>query len=274
MVYGQDISGPAWPILRDWLGDSSEINDRKKLLEKFYYLIIEALTKDMMSFRKSREKVPYFYQIIDENGGEHDLNGSASMKFQEYDIFRRKSDIKRLVAEEEEWLPTDLLKTAKAVACQALKSGKDFACQWDIQDQDKFPENCVLQRILQVQKLDSYGAEHVYREYQREKNLVGNLSDFSYIHTLMAPDAVLSSIHRYLLATTAKDCSVMLTFRKVLHSWNVGLQKHATIQCPDGQKFLFSIGVIDLEPKPLSCIERHVLRDHEVLKAYISQQAV
>jgi hypothetical protein len=100
------------------------------------------------------------------------------------------------------------------------------------------------------------------------------LSDYGYVAGMLGAktDSMpgLSPLHRYLLATTAKDCSIMLAFQRLPgydgRIWNHIPPRHV-VRDSDGYGYVMNVGVTDLDPKPLSCIEKHRKRDYEVLTA-------
>ena len=95
-------------------------------------------------------------------------------------------------------------------------------CDWNAQP---LPVNCILDRILRVQRLEKTGADRVYEAYRamthahRFSGENAPLSDYGYVAGMLGAktDATpgLSPLHHYLLATTAKDCSVMLAFQRL-----------------------------------------------------------
>lgn len=48
--------------------------------------------------------------------------------------------------------------------------------------------------------------------------------------------------------------------------WN-HIPAHHVVRDSDGYSYVMNVGVTDLDPKPLSCIEKHRKRDNEVLTA-------
>ena len=95
-------------------------------------------------------------------------------------------------------------------------------CDWNAQP---LPVSCILDRILRVQRLEQTGADRVYEAYRamthahRFNGENAPLSDYGYVAGMLGAktDSMpgLSPLHRYLLATTAKDCSVMLAFQRL-----------------------------------------------------------
>jgi len=76
-------------------------------------------------------------------------------------------------------------------------------------------------------------------------------------------------IEHYLLAATAKDCSIMLTFSPLDSAEGDGDgSRKGTIQDLNGNQHRIKIGVADLDPKPVTSIARHYIRDVDMLEAY------
>lgn len=119
---------------------------------------------------------------------------------------------------------------------------------------DSLPKNCILERILWMQKLQEFDASTILRMMWKYK-LRG---DYDYVQELRAPVTnrlSLDPVQRYLLATTAKDCSILITFQEL----GTSRTGHS-----DSDRFIFNIGVSDLDPKPISCIEKHRKRDEDI----------
>lgn len=114
----------------------------------------------------------------------------------------------------------DRIPAALVAAVTPLLPGPP--CDWNAQP---LPVNCILDRILRVQRLEQTGADRVYEAYRamaHARRLGGEnapLSDYGYVAGMLGAktDAApgLSSLHHYLLATTAKDCSIMLAFQRL-----------------------------------------------------------
>lgn len=124
---------------------------------------------------------------------------------------------------------------------------------------ESLPRNCILSRILQVQKLDTLGADAVYQLYS---NILYK-EDYAYVSDLLKSfQNIYKPINAYLLATTAKDCSILIAFQKVpIHI----LDYEYCIKDLNGVHYAFNVGVSDLDPKPMSCIEKHKKRDYDAV---------
>lgn len=146
-------------------------------------------------------------------------------------------------------IPKNLLDEA-----QSLLSGP--TCY---RDMESLPRNCILSRILQVQKLDQVGSDEVYYLY---KSLLRR-DDYGYVYDLLrSPHNIFKPINSYLLATTAKDCSVLIAFKKTPIDES---DYEYSVKDLNDICYTFNIGVSDLDPKPMSCIEKHRKRDYDVV---------
>jgi hypothetical protein len=114
----------------------------------------------------------------------------------------------------------DRIPAALVAAVTPLLPGPP--CDWTAQP---LPADCILSRILYVQKLEQTGADRVYEAYRTLTRMhhlrAGNVtaSDYGYVAGMLGAgigaDPGLSPLHHYLLATTAKDCSIMLAFQRL-----------------------------------------------------------
>ncbi|XP_050523445.1 inositol-pentakisphosphate 2-kinase-like isoform X1 [Daktulosphaira vitifoliae] len=132
------------------------------------------------------------------------------------------------------------------------------------------PENCVLNYILSMQKLQSIDFTSIYSEYKENAN---ELTDYYYVEQLNSKIKNsnflnLDLFERYLLATTARDCSIYVTFRK-LNSFQLNQTNQDYLIDINNKYYFININVGDLDPKPLSCIKKHYKRNINILKAYI-----
>ncbi|CAL8071798.1 unnamed protein product [Orchesella dallaii] len=98
------------------------------------------------------------------------------------------------------------------------------------------------------------------------------------IENLPLSEQETQSMELYLLAATAKDCSIMVTFSPTEDfseqtnnsESNSCFYKDTDLLIDDLNKktHRVRIGVADLDPKPVTTIVRHYLRDNEMLQAY------
>lgn len=148
------------------------------------------------------------------------------------------------------------------------------------------PRGCVLERILMLQELDTWGAEKVHEVLQTQphfesykENNYGHASsvvtrakkcsnfncakcffheNHSHVDTI---------VQKYIMSAIAKDCSVMLTFRRLNNGVNVNIPEQNVIETDYGC-YAFNIGVFDLYPKPFSCIFKHVRKRTKFTRVY------
>lgn len=132
------------------------------------------------------------------------------------------------------------------------------------------PIGCVLESILQLQLLE------------KDVNLdnSNSFSEFEYVNDLLLLfkdieepfDSVksikLNSVQKYMLASIAKDCSIMISM-KPFDITSV-LSKDEIIIEESNHSFIVKIGVIDLGPKPCSKIIDHKKRDKDVLENFLN----
>lgn len=134
------------------------------------------------------------------------------------------------------------------------------------------PNGSVLKAILQAQMLE----KSVTLE---QPDLA---SDYSYLEEVLAyfnklvpsnPHCLnslleeLKPLHKYMLACSAKDCSVMIAIKPLTYITEELMKKHRVVK-KSGNAFLTKIGVIDLDPKPSSKIRIHRKRDEDVIECY------
>ncbi|PSN55213.1 hypothetical protein C0J52_00612 [Blattella germanica] len=236
LVYGEELNEDLHAVLASWLGESLGIG---KLVDKLCYLVLEALTRDLTG----RDK------LSDSETDESDTDNMAVWERGCQSLLRPTSLPNG--ARTPSLAMTERIPSALVAAVTPLLPGP--FCDWNA---EPLGPDCILGRILRVQKLDHTGADRVYETYRRKGG-----TDYGYV---AGPG--LSPLHRYLLATTAKDCSIMMAFQRLPeHDYRV--PEHHVVRDPDGQAFAMNVGVSDLDPKPLSCIEKHRKRDCEVLAA-------
>ncbi|CAH1155832.1 unnamed protein product [Phaedon cochleariae] len=162
-------------------------------------------------------------------------------------------------------------------------------CEWNkiIQDSNinsVLPRGCVLEKILSIQMLDTEGCSYYDKLLNQE-----NSSDWKYINKLLDridnKDVCLKCIimmlgntnHReeemdlafvpYLISAIAKDCSIMISLKKILEDV-CDLEMKNIIKTKYGN-FLVNVGVFDLYPKRLSSIKKHRQRNKSILQAYL-----
>ncbi|KYN05747.1 Inositol-pentakisphosphate 2-kinase [Cyphomyrmex costatus] len=80
----------------------------------------------------------------------------------------------------------------------------------------------------------------------------------------------LAALQNYLLFVTAKDCSILMTFRELHPKHASRMPVENTIKLSDQHYFLSSIRVSDLDPKSVHSITKHRQRDVDIFNAVIS----
>ncbi|KAK5831705.1 inositol-pentakisphosphate 2-kinase-like [Gossypium arboreum] len=133
----------------------------------------------------------------------------------------------------------------------------------------------ALEQLLEVQKLDTYdieGAIHAYyniisqpcmvcRELSKDK-----LScRYTSLHSIPL-DQSLKIVKDYLIAATAKDCSLMISFRP---KEDGRLPSHNTVYLGStNQAFEYKVYFIDLDLKPLKKMEAYYELDKKIVSCY------
>lgn len=137
--------------------------------------------------------------------------------------------------------------------------GRDKAQPCDF-DAVPMPEHCVLHKMLTMQKSQSCSFADVCSAYER---LPVSAAQFGHVDRLRSAavdggQAVLNPVDGYLVASTARDCSLFVTFRRA--DRDDGAERHRF----DGRSYAVCIKVADLDPKPLSTVDKHRKRNANV----------
>lgn len=219
LVYGDSTHEEFESILIDWFG----CDETEKLIDNFTTIVVDALISDMQNSNN--------HCIL------NDFPGSSTeenYKFCDYHNNR---------------IPDYLLDEA-----QALLPGP--TCYWD---SESLPRNCILSRILLVQKLDETGSDAVHHLYTSS----AHTDDYDYVRDLLqSTHNFFKPVNSYLLATTAKDCSILMSFQR---SQTDMPDNEFSVKDLNDISYVFDIGVCDLDPKPMSCIEKHRKRDYDAV---------
>lgn len=270
LMYGEGACCDLPTVLQNWFCDPlepHEATDMPRLVDKLCYLVLEALTRDLTG----RDRL---------SDSETDTESDSDIAMWERGCCcpQNPSDLPAGYGCNTHYrVPglMDRIPAALVAAVTSLLPGPP--CDWNAQP---LPVDCILARILRVQRLEQTGADQVYEAYRAMTHAHhlsgenGPLSDYGFVAGMLGArtDAApgLSPLHYYLLATTAKDCSIMLAFQRLpdydCRIWNHIPAQHV-VRDSDGYGYVMNVGVTDLDPKPLSCIEKHRKRDCEVLTA-------
>lgn len=138
----------------------------------------------------------------------------------------------------------------------------------------------VLRNLLAAQKLDTLdieGAIHAYRKVTHSKAIDGNMSsklDKSKNQSADFLDGMSLSecrelVRNYLIAATAKDCSLMLTFQQVPDSGIENANKLIS-SSKTRNPFRLKINLLDLDLKPLRKMPYYYRIDQEIVRAYVA----
>ncbi|XP_014670079.1 PREDICTED: inositol-pentakisphosphate 2-kinase-like [Priapulus caudatus] len=166
------------------------------------------------------------------------------------------------------------------------------------------PPGCILERVLSAQKLDALPIEDILMHYEtleknsclfRDQDGPYNTESWAAIRqnvndSLETDDGKLLHIRRFLIAQTAKDCSIFISFPKVASSSlppSDSSQTDSSHNCGynsevSGEKklsgfgspyrfageFIFSVHVVDLDPKDCKRIPKYFEDDEIIVKTY------
>ncbi|XP_054798298.1 inositol-pentakisphosphate 2-kinase isoform X3 [Prosopis cineraria] len=133
----------------------------------------------------------------------------------------------------------------------------------------------VLDQLLKIQKLDNLdieGAIHAYYNVTSQQCMVcrelseQQLNRYASLHSASLEES-LRTVKNYLIATTAKDCSLIICFRprKERYSGSVYNQVHVE---STKQTFDFKVSFIDLDLKPLDKMEYYYKLDKKIVSFY------
>lgn len=128
--------------------------------------------------------------------------------------------------------------------------------------------HCVLDKILTMQKLQTTSFDHVCAMYKSfPENMLKN--QYSHVDRLMEAtnnDPCTTAVDGYLIAASARDCSVFVTFGQILEDSECDL---ATVRFDDSS-YAVCVKIADVDPKPLVTIQNHIKRNANIFDAYNS----
>ncbi|CAN7034748.1 unnamed protein product [Brassica rapa subsp. trilocularis] len=138
----------------------------------------------------------------------------------------------------------------------------------------------VLDHLLDVQKLDKYnieGAVHVYYDLinqpcrvckELEKSKTSSASQFSSMHSIPMAEKV-NVLKEFLISATAKDCSVMISFRST-DAVISRSSSHSNLHLESAkQEFDYKVHFIDLDMRPLKKMEVYYELDKKIMNTYL-----
>lgn len=134
----------------------------------------------------------------------------------------------------------------------------------------------VLGRLLMVQKLDTLdieGAIHAYYNVISQPCMVCKdlgdaelLNQYSCLHSLSLEES-LKIVREYLIAATAKDCSMMIGFRPMKDGDSASESSSVILESTE-QKFEYKAYFIDLDLKPLKRMPYYYELDQKIVSCY------
>ncbi|XP_021658565.2 inositol-pentakisphosphate 2-kinase isoform X2 [Hevea brasiliensis] len=134
----------------------------------------------------------------------------------------------------------------------------------------------VLDQLLEVQKLDSIdieGAIHAYYNIISKPCMVCRELDearvphgYASLHSIPLSES-LKIIKDYIIAATAKDCSLMVSF-KPREDRDFGSPYGSVYLKSTNQNFDYKVNFIDLDLKPLKKMETYYEKDKKILNSY------
>lgn len=131
----------------------------------------------------------------------------------------------------------------------------------------------VLDKLLEVQKLDIFdieGAIHAYYNILSQPCFVCKHLDgehkYASLHQ-MSLDESLKIVRDYLIAASAKDCSLMISFRPRAE-WDPESPNGNIYLESTKQSFDYKANFIDLDMKPLEKMEYYYELDQKILSCY------
>eukprot|EP01018_Ginkgo_biloba_P008467 Gb_08527 [translate_table: standard] len=177
------------------------------------------------------------------------------------------------------------------------QKGDQVACIQELVIETLFKTR-ILSQLLAVQKMDLYdieGAIHAYyniigkpcdvctrsseaRNTQNAGKIMSDESmnahtreDYSYLHSLSMEESR-NIVRDYLIAATAKDCSLMLTFQPLPDDFTTGNSHDGSnvVYLPSTkQVFRYKACYIDLDLKPLKRMVHYYKLDQNIVSYYI-----
>lgn len=157
------------------------------------------------------------------------------------------------------------------------------------------PHNCVLDRILHVQTLDQMDIEEIHPLYVKVKehfashpqdssnwNLYGPFTQETWLtpcleDPLSQPDPesiefAVNQVKRHNVSKTAQDCSIMVAMQQI--SPNTSSENNDMVLTDSyGRKYIFSVVIIDLDPKPVDKIKKYHRQQSDIVQAFEEEQS-
>eukprot|EP00238_Polyblepharides_amylifera_P004247 CAMPEP_0196596892 /NCGR_PEP_ID=MMETSP1081-20130531/88526_1 /TAXON_ID=36882 /ORGANISM="Pyramimonas amylifera, Strain CCMP720" /LENGTH=267 /DNA_ID=CAMNT_0041922091 /DNA_START=156 /DNA_END=959 /DNA_ORIENTATION=+ len=150
----------------------------------------------------------------------------------------------------------------------------------------------LFNRVRSAQMMDDMDIEAVYPVYklllESKPGVVNDLEQYAYLNNSLLPReppqtiptetaAQIELIQRFMIATTAKDCSVMITFRETDQSPSplrtfidipTSEDKNYERVVTDLAGWEYAISIVDLDPKPLDKMQHYFDLDEKIATKY------
>jgi len=152
--------------------------------------------------------------------------------------------------------------------CTWNSSGEESGCEFGSSSSSEFSEDDD-EATLSAEDIECPGLKCL--ESEKWLDEIPNI-------TRVLEKKELLLLQQYLVAATAKDCSIMITFSPLRASPNrvnedsssAGYEESDLIlRDLNGNEHRVRLGVADLDPKPVSSIVKHFLRDREMVQDFL-----
>ncbi|CAB1353147.1 unnamed protein product [Coregonus sp. 'balchen'] len=166
-----------------------------------------------------------------------------------------------------------------------LSEGR-VTCEASLLPRDLLRNDCVLDKILGTQMLDSLDieglnplfkrVEQYLQKFPKERSRLQidgpyNQSFLEKVQNCPAEDDgsveyAVGKVHQYRVAMTAKDCSIMVAIATC--GEDDGLDQSVEIQ-PAKPRFNYSVSILDLDPKPYESVSHQSRLDAKIVNHYL-----
>ncbi|XP_034936185.1 inositol-pentakisphosphate 2-kinase isoform X2 [Chelonus insularis] len=139
----------------------------------------------------------------------------------------------------------------------------------------KLPQGSALNRIFFMQQLHCINTDVVYAMYSSYSSILNEqMVYFPQPNQIKLPNECnrhktqlnydqIIILQKYLLFSIARDCSILISFREIdLDRIGDVSRNHVIVLSQRHRYFSFNIGITDVDPKNLNCIEKH--RQHTI----------
>ena len=121
--------------------------------------------------------------------------------------------------------------------------------------------------IIKGRKEPSINLERI-EDYtsQQWDNFVARIKEGRRLEDKGSVEDLIYNVQSFLVSATFKDCSIMITFTEKLDS--EGHENNIVKDCNSSANYVYSIKLIDLDPKQIRKIDYYEQLDHDILKVY------